>query len=259
MLRISLLLLALPLTILTSAQAEDMPPVTTLIGAGVWSRPAYTGADSNHLTLVPVIRHYGQPWFMRSTFGMLEGGARTEVLSGFTLGAQMAYEGDRASSESALLSSRNIPTLNPSLSWGVHAELEKKLGSMPIIALLRYRQDFDLNRGEQTDFRLTAGIFSGGGLNAGIFAQSTWANNKSANYYYGISAQQSASSGLAAFNAQSGELFGAYGLLWSYDLNPQWILLGNFESRQVREAVSNSPLVQQNSNSYLSLGLAYQF
>ena len=54
-------------------------------------------------------------------------------------------------------------------------------------------------------------------------------------------------------------MFNVFGLFFSYDLNPEWVVLGNFESRQVRGAVSNSPLVQQNTNRYASLGLAYQF
>lgn len=242
-----------------AARAEESPPVSTFIGAGIWSRPAYTGADSNRTTPIPELRYYGQPWFVRTTFGVLEGGMRYQVLSGLTLGAQLAYEGNRVSSESEFLTARNLPTLNPSLSLGFHAELVKKLGPMPVAALLRYRQDIDNNRGAQTDLRLEAGIFSGGGLNAGIFYQSTLADKKSSNYYYGISTQQSVSSGLSAFDAQSGEMFSAHGLFFSYDLNSEWIVLGNIETRQVRGAVSDSPLVQQSSNSYLSLGLAYQF
>ena len=259
MLRISILWLALLVTTFTSAQAEDIPPITSLIGAGIWSRPAYNGAGTNHLSQIPFTRYYGRPLFLRTTFGVLEGGLRTELLSGFTLGGQLAYESGRDSSESGLLAAHNITTLNPSLSWGIHAELVKKLGPMPLCALLRYRQDFENNRGAQTDLRLEAGIFSGSGLNAGIFTQSTLADKKSANYYYGISKQQSANSGLSAFDAQSGEMFNAYGLFFSYDLNPEWVALGNFESRQVRGAVIDSPLVQQSTNSYLSLGLAYQF
>ena len=244
---------------LAASAAEESQAKISLIGAAVWSRPAYNGAENNRPSLIPVISFYGTPWFARTTFGVFEGGLRTEVLSGLTLGGQLAYEGGRDSEESNFLSSRNLPTLNPGVSWGVHAELEKKLGPIPIIALLRYRQDTHSNRGEQTDFRLTAGIFSGGGLKAGIFAQTTWASKKSTHYYYGISAQQSASSGLAAFDAQSGELFNAYGLLWSYDIYPQWLLLGSFESRQVRNAAIDSPLVQQRVNRYASVGLAYQF
>ena len=259
MLRISPLWLALLAIAITPARAEDTPPITTLLGAGLWSRPAYTGADSNRTAPIPVIRHYGQPWFLRTTFGMLEGGLRTEVLSGLTLGGQLAYEDARDSSESEFLATHHLPTLNASISWGLHAELEKKLGRMPLIALLRYRQDVDNNRGTQTDLRLTAGIFDSYGINAGIFYQATWANQKAANYFYGITPQQAASTGLSAFAAQEGEMFNAWGLLWSYDLNPRWILLGTFETRQLRGSVVNSPLVQQSSNLYTSLGLAYQF
>ena len=256
MLRISLLCLAL---FGATAQAEDAPPITTLIGAGLWSRPAYNGADSNRTSLIPALRYYGKPWFLRTTFGMLEGGVRYAALSGLTLGGQLAYEGGRDSTESEFLAAHQLPTLDPSLSWGIHAELVEKLGPMPIAALLRYRQNINYNRGEQTDLRLEAGVFSGGGLNAGIFAQSTWANKKSSNYYYGITAQQSASSGLSAFDAQSGELFDAFGFFFSYDLNPQWVVLGSVESRRVREAVSDSPLIQQSTNGYGSVTLAYQF
>jgi outer membrane protein len=257
MLRIPLPCIALLAFTLTSARAEDTPAVTTLLGASIWSRPAYNGADSNRVALIPALRHYGQPWFVRTTFGVLEGGIRYQALSGFTLGGQLAYEGGRDQTESEFLAAHSLPTLNPSLSWGFHAELVKKLGPMPLCALLRYRQDIEVNRGAQTDLRLEAGIFSGGGLNAGIFAQSTWADKKSANYYYGVSPQQSASSGLSAFDAQGGEMFNTFGLFFSYDFKPEWVLLGNFETRQVRGAVSDSPLVQLCSNPYLSLGLAY--
>jgi outer membrane scaffolding protein for murein synthesis (MipA/OmpV family) len=54
-------------------------------------------------------------------------------------------------------------------------------------------------------------------------------------------------------------MFSAYGLFFSYDLNSEWVVLGSFETRQVQGAVRDSPLVQQSSNAYLSLGLAYQF
>ena len=230
--------------------------MTTLLGAGIWSRPAYDGADSRKTDLIPVVRYYGKPWFARTTFGTLEGGARTELLSGFTVGAQIAYEGGRNSTEFAFASS---PTLNPSLSLGVHAELEKKIGPMPFIALLRYRHDADNERGAQTDLRLTAGIYGGEQLNLGIFGQTTWANAQSAQFYYGLTAQQASSLGLPAFDAQGGALFNAAGLLWSFEVDPKWMLLGSFESRRVRGDALDSPLLQSDSSRYITLGLAYQF
>ena len=259
MLSTRLLLTTLLLMMSFTACAEDTPPVTTLLGAGLWSRPAYDGADINQTTLIPVVRYYGHPWFVRTTFGMLEGGTRVELLSGFNVGVQLAYEGGRESSESNFLSSHHFATLAASASIGVHAELEKNIGPMPFIALLRYRQDVDGNRGTQTDFRLTAGIYGGQRLKAGIFAQTTWADAKSAQYYYGITTQQAPSVGLPAFAAQGGQLFNAAGLLWSFDVSKKWMLLGSVEGRKVSGDALNSPLNQTSFSRYASLGLAYQF
>jgi len=250
----------LSLVVLPCARAEEAAPATTLLGAGVWSRPAYDGSDSGQtLAPIPLIRHYGRPWFARTTYGLLEGGARTELASGFTVGAQLAYEGGRDDAESSFLAAHHLPDLPASVSWGVHAELERNIGPMPLIALLRYRQDVDDKRGTQADLRLTGVRYSGGGPNAGVFFQSTWADARASQYYYGIAPPLAASSGLAAFEAQGGPLFNAEGLLWSYDLTPRWLLLGSVEWRQLRGDALNSPLVLLSTSRYASLGLAYQF
>lgn len=246
-------------TALSCARAQDAAPVSTLLGAGVWSRPAYEGSNGQTSALIPVVRYYGRTLFARTTFGLLEGGARAEVASGLSVGAQLAFEGGRDSSESGFLSSRGLPSLPASLSWGVHAELEKNIGPVPLIALLRYRQDADSARGAQTDLRLTAGVFERAGLIAGVFAQTTWADTRAAQYYHGLTAQQAALSGLPAFEPQGGPLYNAAGLLWSYVLSPEWMLLGSFETRQLRGDALNSPLVQTSGSRYASLGLAYQF
>ena len=47
------------------------------------------------------------------------------------------------------------------------------IGYMSLIALLRYRQYMDGDRGTQTDFGLAAGIYGGKRLNAGILARTT--------------------------------------------------------------------------------------
>jgi len=238
--------------------AEDVPnPV--FLGIGAWVRPAYDGASTSRTVAIPAIRFYGQPWFARSTFGMLEGGMRAELLNGLTLGGQFAYEGGRESSESEFLLKHAFTSLSPSLSWGMHAELEKKIGPMPFIALLRYRQDIDTERGAQADLRLTAGLYSNLGLNAGIFAQTTWANSNAANYYFGITTQQAATSSLPYYELGSGPLFNSAGLLWSYDLHQNWILLGSLETRMLRSGPLDSPLVQDSTSRYISLGLAYQY
>src|SRR5688572_4484706 len=63
---------------------------TSMIGPGARWRPAYDGSDSQHIELVPVIRYFGQPLFIRSTQGVLEGGARMSLAPGLHVGAQVA-------------------------------------------------------------------------------------------------------------------------------------------------------------------------
>jgi outer membrane scaffolding protein for murein synthesis (MipA/OmpV family) len=250
----------LSLSFLADATAQEEAPPPTFLGAGIWSRPAYDGDDSGQtLTLIPAVRHYGAVWFARTTMGLLEGGARTEAAKGFALGAHLAYEGGRTSDESDFLAARNLPDLHPSASLGVHAELKKDIGPMPVIALLRYRQDIDDERGAQADLRLTAGVFSGGGLNAGVFFQTTWADDEASQFYYGITPQQAAISGLPAYSPQGGQLFNAVGVLGSYALTPRWLLLGSFELRRLRGDALGSPLVQTDDSRYASLSLAYVF
>ncbi|HEY6093978.1 MAG TPA: MipA/OmpV family protein [Gallionellaceae bacterium] len=257
MLRTRILLFTLLLAPAVALAEDNSPKV--LLGAGLWARPAYDGADTNHNMLIPVVRYYGQPWFARTTFGMLEGGARIELASGFTVGAQAAYEGGRDNSDSAFLAEHNLPNISPSASLGVHAELEKNIGPMPLIVLLRYRQDIDRDRGAQTDLRLTAGIYGGPQLNAGVFWQTTWADAQAGQYYYGLTAQQAASTGLPAYTAEGGALYNAAGFLWSYELDPHWMLLGSLERHHVRGDAASSPLLQTEVANYVSVGAAWQF
>lgn len=255
------LLLALLLAPLCFVPAQAQPASNpTLLGAGIWSRPAYDGADSQATALIPNVRYYGPVAFARTTMGLLEGGARWTVAEGLSVGGQLAYEGGRRRSESAFLAAHQLPDLPASLSWGLHAALERQIGPMPLDALLRYRQDADTARGAQLDLRLSAGVYSGSGLQAGVFAQATWADARASQYYYGITPELAALSGLPAHAPAGGRLFDAAGLLWSYELVPsQWRLLGSLEARRLGPAALDSPLVQTQASRYASLSLVREF
>ena len=230
-----------------------------LLGAGLRSRPAYDGSASQRVELVPVIRYFGQPWFARSTQGVLEGGLRMELAPGLRGGAQLAYEAGRNLSDSDFLRSHNVSGINRGASVGLHLEWDHTFGPMPVTLLARMRQHTEPGRGMQADLRLSAGVYRGGPFAAGIFAQGTWANAKSAGSNYDTTPQQSAVTGLPVFSAGSGWLFGSMGLLWSIDLSRQWIVVGSAESRRLHEDIARSPLAERASNYYLSAGIAYHF
>ena len=231
----------------------------SLLGPGLRSRPAYDGSDSQRVELVPVVRYLGQPWFARSTQGVLEAGLRMELTPGLHAGAQVAYEPGRQPNDSDFLRNRNVSGVNPGASAGLQLEWDHKVGIVPITVLGRVRQHTDSDRGAQADLRLSAGILRSGRVAAGVFAQGTWANAKSTDSFYGITAQQSAATGLPTFSAGSGLLFASFGLLYSIDVTRNWVVVGNMESRHLRGDAARSPLAERSSNYYISAGLAYRF
>ena len=231
----------------------------SLLGPGLRWRPAYDGSASQRVEVVPVVRYFGQPLFVRSTQGVLEGGARLEIAPGLHAGAQLAYEPGRKPSESGFLTNRNVAGINSGASYGLHLEWDHTIGPMPITLLARVRRQAESTRGAQADLRLSAGVYHSGRVSAGVFTQATWANSKSTGSFYGITPQQSAATGLPAFNTGSGLLFGSVGLLWSVDVTRNWIVVGSMEARRLQGDAARSPLTERASNYYLSAGIAYHF
>jgi MipA family protein len=223
-------------------QAEENP---ILVGAAIRSRPAYDGSNSQRSDLIPVLRYYGRPWFARTTQGVLEAGARSELAPDFWAGAQIAYEAGRKRSESPFLEARNEPDLDVGMSAGLHLELDRRFGPVPVTFLIRARQHLDADRGGQADLRVTAGVFSRGGLEAGVFGQATWGSENAVRSKYGA--------------PNAGLLFVSAGVLGSYDLSRHWLLVGSFELRALRGEAENSPLAERKSNRYAAAGVAYRF
>jgi outer membrane scaffolding protein for murein synthesis (MipA/OmpV family) len=248
--------LALLLTAPLAALAQSAAP-ESWIGAGVRTRPAYDGSAAQRADLIPTVRYYGGPWFARTTQGILEGGARMEISRGLNVGAQLAYEGGRLASESDFLRNNSVPDINPGASVGLHVEWDQKLGPVPLTLLARGRHFLDSDRGAQADLRLTAGVYSGGAITAGVFIQGTWANSKSNQSFYGITPAQATN--LPAYSAGSGPLYTSGGLLWGVDLSRKWIVVGNLEGRRLHGDAARSPLAERTSNYYASASVAYRF
>jgi outer membrane scaffolding protein for murein synthesis (MipA/OmpV family) len=208
-------------------QAEEI-----LLGAGARNRPVFDGSADQTTDLIPVLRYYGRPWFARTTQGVLEGGARFALKPGLDGGVQLAYEqGPRDG--------------DPGASLGLHMELDTKIGPAPLNLLARTRTQLDSDRGSQADLRATLGIYGGGGLQAGVFGQATWASEKHMQAYYGV--------------GDAGLLFTSVGLLGSYDLARHWVAVASAELRRLASEPSRSGFVQDRTNHYLSAGLAYRF
>ena len=216
-----------------------------LLGAGLRSRPAYDGADAQRADVIPVVRYYGRALFARTTQGILEGGARLRLAPGWDAGVQLAYEAGRQKSESSRLRALDVPDLEWTASAGLHLETDRKLGPMPLNLLARSRHSLDTDRGHQLDLRATGGVYAGGGLQAGVFAQATWATRKYVETFY--------------TGGAGGPLFASFGALASYDVRRHWLALGSVELRRLHGDAARSPITEKRDNYYANASLAYRF
>jgi len=232
-----------------AAQTAAPPEYPNLIGPAVRSRPAYDGSKSQDADLVPILDYDSSLLFARTVQGVLEGGMHTQVGSGFTIGAQLAYEEGRKASESSFLRERNVADLGVGASYGVHLEWETKLGAAPVLLLARVRQQARSDRGAQADLRATVGVYRNGPFQAGIFGQATWADHKSMRTYYGQ----------PGFDPSGGLLFASAGPLASYDIDRHWTVLGSLEGRRLQGDAARSPLAEKKSSYYAVAGVAYRF
>src|SRR5512134_611589 len=154
--RFLVVLLFLP----AAALASDLG---TLLGAGVRLRPEYDGASKDELQPIPVVRYYGRTLFARTTQGILEGGARAELVKGLFAGVQLAFE-----------EGNDRTDLDPGASYGVHLEWDTSVGPAPLSLLTRTRFHFDSDNGSQTDLRATVGVYGSERLLVALFGQATW-------------------------------------------------------------------------------------
>ncbi|MEK6209481.1 MAG: MipA/OmpV family protein [Pseudomonadota bacterium] len=241
------------------AFAQDAGKGDAYVGLGARVRPAYEGADSRRGDAIPYLRLYGEHLFARTTQGILEGGVRSKPAGGVVFGAQLTYEEGRVTDESAFLKAHDFEDIDASASVGVHAEADWKIGLMPLNALARYRRNADSDLGAQVDLRLTAGIFSRWGVNAGVFGQLTWSDEKATQNYFGLTPQQSSRTGLPAYSAGAGLRNIAFGILGSVDLSKRWLVLWGLNASRLEGDARNSPIVQEGTNWFLNGGLAYRF
>lgn len=214
--------------------ASDALAQESLLGAALRSRPDYDGAAATRMDVVPVVRHYGTTWFARTTQGILEAGARTELDRDFWAGVQVAYEPGRS----------RAPELDAGASVGLHLEWDRRVGPLPTNFLIRARQHLDPARGGQADLRVTAGVLDWRSLRAGLFGQATWGTENAVASAYGP--------------PDAGLLFTSVGALASYDLGRRWLLVGGVELRRLMDAAASSAITEKRTVYYATAGVAYR-
>jgi outer membrane scaffolding protein for murein synthesis (MipA/OmpV family) len=127
----------------------------------------------------------------------------------------------------------------------VHLEWDTQVGPAPVSLLARTRTHFDSERGWQGDLRGTVGVYAGHGLALWLFAQGTWASDEWFRSYY--------------LATGSGLLYSALGIEGAYDINRRWVALASVHGRQLHGHAASSPITEEQTNYFASVGVAYRF
>lgn len=252
-------ILALAALLTPPAFAEEDADDEQYIGVGGRLRPAYPGADSNRGDVIPYVGLGGEHWFATTELGILEGGLRFRPFAHVTLGAQLAYEEGRKPDESAFLKEHGISEIDPGVSAGVFAQTQGKLGPVPFLARLRYRQDVRSDNGAQADARVMAGVLDWKGLRAAVYGQLTWEDSKAAQTWFGLTPGAAAAAGLPAYSPGSGLRFWQLGVIGDVDIARHWIGIWGVNVQVLGDDAADSPLTLDRTGWYANAGIAYRF
>jgi outer membrane scaffolding protein for murein synthesis (MipA/OmpV family) len=226
----------------------DPPPAATAVAVGpsLWSLPRYPGARGSELRLLPGVDVYTSSGFFASTdsgvgWNFAPG---DDVQTGLRLWPQLG---------------RRAPDAPPGLQpIGDRLQLQAYANWQAMRALLlqagvlhgagRQRDGSQLELGATTGLPL-AGDLLGIGLSA------TCADRAYRQSYFGVSAQESAASGLPAFGLAGGWQDAALTFSGEHRLGAHWRLDGQWVLARLLGAAAQSPVAQRRRSSTATLTL----
>lgn len=267
---------AQPSTMLPAAMegqaAASAPAQSTrdryLVGAVLEDSPPYPGAGFRKVELRPMLAFRWGRWRIstsRATALMDIGaeaagsGASTDLIDAgrWKFGIALRYDSGRKSAQSPQLAGmpdvprtlrgRLYATYLLSSRWSLQSSASQDLldhgGGLVLREGLGYTLPF---RFADTPMEWNVGLGLG------------WADRTHLQTRYGISADQSITTGLPAFGPSSGLIDWSVGTGVNVALSSRWVMFGSVSSSRLLGDAARSPLTVDRGNTRLSLGLAYR-
>lgn len=230
------------------------PGFSMQVGGMAIVRPKYEGSKDYEVTGIPLIAPSG----MNSGFVQFKGldDLRFRILNsgGFEAGPVVGYRFGRDQDDATRL--LGLGDVDGGLVVG--GFVAYRMG--PISPFITYNHQVT---GDETGGLARAGLEVkhefGPGLKATITGGTTWADDDYMESYFGITALQSANSGLARFDADSGFKDVFIGASADIPLGEQWTLKIMGRYAHLLGDAADSPVVETESQWTGGLGLTYRF
>lgn len=232
-----LMILALGFPTVGLAQATD--DTSVFIGLGARSAPAYFGADNNE------IGPTGRLTFGETAAGDIPLG--DSGLYSLGLGGSLRFIGERTANDHAELS--GLADIDATLEVG--GKVTFIAPQYDVFAAVRYgfggHESFVAEVGGNLIYRPSSRWSVRGG------PRILWGSEDYAQTYFGVSAAEEANSAFDAFEADSGIVSAGIAAEVTYQVTPDWGLLGIVRYDQLQGDAADSPIVQNEDQTSVSL------
>lgn len=241
------------------AQATTMPgveagvasPYSLTVGAAVARLPTYEGSNRFETRALPVIAYRSGRFFAGTLSGVGYNLSNTQNLE---FGPVLTYRFGRDESDDARL--RGLGDIDAGADVGafvrwnaqpvsLSATLEQGVGGNVTGTTVRLNAAYALSINRNNSLRFDASV--------------DWADTEVMQGFFGISAPQSARSGLPIYAASSGIRRYGVGAVWAYSITPQWFSTVRLGVYRLGSEAANSPLTVRRSTGLVSAGLSYRF
>ncbi|WP_299912080.1 MipA/OmpV family protein [uncultured Paracoccus sp.] len=240
-----LALLAAPLASVASAQDMSLGnrwgTLSADVGLGVSYGPKYPGAED----------HEASPWLILRNASFGDPGKGN--LDGFSVLPVFGLVGERNEDDDAALAGMG----DISRAYELGGQLS--YGQGPVNGYLRARQGFGGHHGVTGELGVRYRSEVNDKLTMWSSLEMTYGDSEYVETYFGVTPDQSASSGNAAYSPGGGFTKAAAKLSARYSLNDKTALLGEIEYGRLVGDAADSPLVQDKEQPSVRLGIVRNF
>ncbi len=221
------------------------------VGIAAAHMPRFEGADSSRTRALPLLSYRNGRFFAGTLGGV---GYDLSTVDGLSFGPLLSYRFGRDDSDAQRL--RGLGDIDAGLDLGGY--LRWNLRPFFVHANLRQGVTGD---GKGLQARVGAGLsLALTPADRLVFDASVdWADADVMQTTFGVTAAQSAASGLAAYQAGAGIRRMGLGATWTHSFTPQWFTTVGAGLVRLGGAAADSPITQDRNGGVFSVGVGYRF
>lgn len=240
--------MSMALALSSVAYAGNQPGLSFQLGAGVVTQPVYEGSDDRETK--------GR---IKVSFNYLTLGNGTTFsndgkrIMGLSFAPSFGYVPEREASDHRRLT--GLPDVDATFELG--GKVRYATPTFDVFAAAR--RGVNGHKGTVAELGVDAYWQPNSKLTVSAGPRVNIANTRYMDAYFGVSPQASATSGLAAFDADSGLKSTGFEVNANYQLTKYWSIVGDLRYDKFDDRVTDSPIVQDDEALRAELGLERRF